>query len=106
MKSESRFGLQPETIEKLIQVLSRNERVEQVVIYGSRAKGTYRNGSDIDLTMKGKYLEWKDLQEIEQAIDDLSLPYKIDLSIYEQIDNKELREHIDRCGKEFLVNDC
>jgi predicted nucleotidyltransferase len=100
-KREPRFGLQPETIEKLNQVFQKNATVDQVLIYGSRSKGTYRNGSDIDLTMKGKHLEWKDLQQIEQEIDDLLLPYKVDLSIYEQIDNKELRDHIDRCGKIF-----
>ena len=48
-------------------------------------------------------MEWRDLLEIEQAIDDLTLPYKVDLSIYDQIDNKELKAHIDRCGKTFDI---
>jgi predicted nucleotidyltransferase len=101
LNRDQRFGLQLETIEKLTQIFSQNPRVEQVLIYGSRAKGNYRTGSDIDLTMKGRRLEWKDLQEIEQKIDDLLLPYKVDLSLYEQIDNSELLEHIDRWGAEF-----
>lgn len=101
-KPELRFGLQPETINKLVSVFRNNPRVEQVLIYGSRAKGNYRNGSDLDLTMKGKELEWNDLLAIEQAIEELSLPYKVDLSIYDQIDNSDLRAHIDRCGKPFM----
>lgn len=105
VRRKPRFGLKPEVVEKPTQVFRQNARVEQVLIYGSRAKGNYRSGSDIDLTIKGKRLEWKDLQAIEQAIDNLLLPYKVDLSLYEQIDNKELLEHIDRWGVEFKADE-
>ena len=100
---DPQFGLQPKLIEKLLLIFRNNPRIETVLVYGSRAKGTYRNESDIDLTMKGEKLEWRDLLEIEQAIDDLTLPYKVDLSIYDQIDNRELKAHIDRCGKTFSI---
>ena len=101
---ENRFGLQPDVITKLLQVFEKYPRVEKVLIYGSRAKGNYRPGSDIDLTLKGKQLKWNDLLSIELEIDELLLPYKVDLSLYNEIDNKDLIDHIDRCGVEFYYN--
>jgi predicted nucleotidyltransferase len=100
-KEHVRFGLRPEVIDKLQRVFHRYPRVEQVLIYGSRAMGNYQPGSDIDLTLKGKYLKWNDLQSIELEIDELLLPYKVDLSLYNQIDNKALIEHIDRYGRDL-----
>jgi predicted nucleotidyltransferase len=75
-----------------------------VLIHGSRAMGACRPGSDIDLTLKGRQLQWNDLQSIELEIDKLLLPYKVDLSLYEQIDNKELIDHIDRWCADFNWN--
>ncbi len=98
MADQDRFGLKLEVLEKLINVFIKHPDIQQVIVYGSRAKGNYRAGSDIDMTMKGSRLEWSDLHVIEQEIDDLMLPYKVDLSIYNQIDNAELREHIERRG--------
>jgi len=97
----TRYGLKPEVIDNLLQVFQRYPKVEKVLIYGSRAMGNFRPGSDIDLTLKGKQLQWNDLQSIELEIDELLLPYKIDLSLYDQIDNQELIDHIDRWGAEF-----
>ena len=98
---ETRFGLMPDVIDKLHQVFQRYPKVEEVLIYGSRAMGNYRPGSDIDLTLKGSQLQWNDLQSIESEIDELLLPYKVDLSLYDHIDNEELIDHIDRWAVEF-----
>ena len=95
------FGLPVTVMERLRKVFAANNKVEEVRVYGSRAKGTYRPGSDIDLTMFGNALQWGDLQATELAIDELDLPYKIDLSLYALIDNSDLREHIDKVGKLF-----
>jgi len=73
--------------------------VTEVVLYGSRAKGNYRSGSDIDLTMKGEGLNLKLLNKIANDLDDLLLPYTFDLSILAQIDNRDLIAHISRVGK-------
>jgi predicted nucleotidyltransferase len=67
-------------------------------VYGSRAKGTYRRGSDIDLTLKGELLDFAELMQIEDQIDDLLLPYTVDLSEYRQLSNPDLLDHIDRVG--------
>lgn len=69
------FGLKEHTIEKINGVFAQFPAVEQVMLYGSRAKGTYRRGSDIDLTLLGTDLNLKILFRIETALDDLLLPY-------------------------------
>ncbi len=70
-------------------------------MYGSRAKGNYSAGSDIDITLKGEELDLEQLNKINIDLDDLLLPYTFDLSILHQISNPELIEHIERVGKFF-----
>jgi len=100
-KPESDFGLSNEVISRIQSVFSENPAVEEVILYGSRAKGNFRPASDIDLTVKGADVTWHDLQTIERKIDDLLLPYKVDLSLFRQIDNENLIEHINRVGMTF-----
>jgi predicted nucleotidyltransferase len=97
-----RFGLKETTIAKINGIFARYPEVEKAILYGSRAKGNYRVGSDIDLTLIGdETLSYNKLVRIETEIDDLLLPYKIDLSLYRQIENPDLLAHIDRVGKVF-----
>jgi len=70
-------------------------------LYGSRAKGNYKPGSVIDLTLKGYGLDLKLINKISIALDDLLLPYTFDLSIYDSIDAPALIEHIRRVGIVF-----
>jgi len=100
-KIESAFGLSSKAISRIRQVFAEIPAVEKVVIYGSRAKGDYRPESDIDLTIIGSAVTWHDLQTIERKIDDLLLPYKVDLSLHDHIDNENLIDHIKRVGKVF-----
>jgi len=95
------FGLSDHTIEAIQNVLRDYPQVQKAVLYGSRAMGNYRPGSDIDLTLLGPYLDLTTLHKIEDELDDLLLPYKIDLSIYHQIKNPEFLDHINRVGKVF-----
>ena len=96
-----RFGLPLTTVEKICGVLAQHPQVEKAVLYGSRAKGNYKNGSDIDLTLAGDGLGFDELLKIMGELDDLLLPYTIDLSILHMIDHEGLREHIQRVGQEF-----
>lgn len=100
-EARDRFGLKPHTISAIQRVFAQHPQLERAVLYGSRAKGNYRPGSDIDLTLFGESLTYADLCRIETEIDDLLLPYTLDLSLYAQIDNADLREHIKRVGLEF-----
>ena len=96
-----RFGLKESTISAIQGVLKQHPEVDRALLYGSRAKGNYRKGSDIDLTLVGEALTYSLLNRIETEIDDLLLPYTLDLSVFAQIDNPELIEHIRRVGKVF-----
>lgn len=84
-------GLSDHVLERLRGVFATCSAVEDAVLYGSRAMGTARAGSDIDLTLKGRDLTHRDLLELANRLDDLLLPYKIDLSLYDRIDNPALR---------------
>jgi uncharacterized protein len=95
------YGLKKETIEKINQIFARHMAVEKVFLYGSRAKGNYKKGSDIDLSLIGENLNLILLNKISLDLDDLLLPYKIDLSIYNQITNSDLVDHISRVKKIF-----
>lgn len=95
------FGLSETTINKINDVLASYSSIEQAILYGSRAKGSFRTGSDIDLTLKGDGLNFSTVQKIETDLDDLFLPYKIDLSIFTDITNPDLVDHINRVGVVF-----
>lgn len=96
------FGLAPSAILKIKMVLSHYPQVEKAILYGSRAKGNYKTGSDIDLTLHGgKDLTLDVLYRILDEFDDLLLPYTIDLSIFADIGDPDVIEHILRVGVIF-----
>ncbi|MEA3544538.1 MAG: nucleotidyltransferase domain-containing protein, partial [Thermodesulfobacteriota bacterium] len=92
----------PETaVQKICSIFSHYPEIEHVLLYGSRAMGTWRNGSDIDLCIVGEKLGFSEMLAIENEIDDLMLPWKVDLSLRHQLENSELLDHILRVGKVF-----
>jgi uncharacterized protein len=94
-----KFGLEESNIEQIKDVFSRYRQVERAVLYGSRAKGNYKAGSDIDLTLiGGEDLDLKVLFRIMDDIDDLLLPYSFDISLFRSITDPDVRDHIDRFG--------
>lgn len=92
-----RFGLKEEIIKAINDVFLSYPQIEKAVVFGSRAKGNYRDGSDIDICLLGN-IDFVLLQNIEISLDALNLPYTIDLVVYENIQNEELKGHIDRVG--------
>jgi predicted nucleotidyltransferase len=97
-----KFGLTESTIEKICGVFAGYPQVEKAVLYGSRAKGNYKNGSDIDLTLHGGAdLTRNVLYRIMDDLDDLLLPYTIDVSIFSAISDADVIEHIQRVGVTF-----
>ncbi len=97
------FGLPDKVVESIRNVFAGFPEIEKAIIYGSRAKGNYKNGSDIDLTFFGENLTFQDLFRIEGKLDELFLPYTFDLSIFESIENENLKQHINRVGKIFYL---
>jgi predicted nucleotidyltransferase len=97
--TNEKYGIPEDSLEKLLGVISREPRVEGIVLYGSRAKGTFRSGSDIDLCLDAPDLDYPSLMRMENELDDLLLPWKIDLAVRQRIDNLDLVSHIERVGK-------
>jgi predicted nucleotidyltransferase len=95
------FGLSQSTIAILHKIFKRYTGLEKVILYGSRAKGNYKTGSDIDLTLVGEALSLDDMMNIKRDLDDSSLPYMVDVSLFHQLDNESLRDHIQRVGVVF-----
>jgi len=92
------YGLKDIELQKLSEVFASKERIERVVLYGSRAKGNYKPFSDVDITLIGQELTHTDLNRISLAIDDLLLPYQFDISIFRALKNENLIAHIHRVG--------
>lgn len=99
---KNNFGLKVSIVEQIKEVFTHYPQIIEVIIYGSRAMGNYKNGSDIDLTFKGDDLNLTIINKIDIELDDLLLPYTFDLSIYHHIDNPDLIDHINRVGKVFF----
>ena len=96
-----KFGLRNDIIKQVNYIFARYPQIEKAIIYGSRAKGNYKTGSDIDLSLTGEDLSLSLIHAIELEIDDLLLPYTFDISIFNQISNPDLIEHINRAGLDF-----
>lgn len=96
-----KFGLNNNTIDKINKVFVSCKQINKAIIYGSRAKGNYKNGSDIDLVLQGENIDFQILNKIINDIDELLLPYSFDISTFDSITNTDLIEHINRVGKVF-----
>jgi uncharacterized protein len=88
-----------EVLEEIQKVFISYENIEQVKVFGSRAKGVAKPGSDFDLAIFGDNISVTDLLAIYVQLDNLDLPWRFDLVIYNQIENQAVKEHIDRVGK-------
>lgn len=92
------YGLQESDVEKIINVFKVNKNIDKAILFGSRAIKKFSEGSDIDIAIKGNNLKLNDILDISIAIDELYLPYKFDIVIYDRIKEPALLEHIDRVG--------
>ncbi len=92
------FGLTPHALQLICGVFARHAAIDEVRIFGSRAKGSHRPESDIDLALFGR-IDPKVVAAVAGELDELSLPYRFDVQAYGRIVNSALREHIDRVGQ-------
>jgi predicted nucleotidyltransferase len=100
-KMAMRFGLKDDTIQQINGVFAKYPQVEKAILYGSRAKGDFKRGSDIDLTLFGDGLNLFVVNKILIDLDELLLAYTFDISIFKQISNPDLVQHIERVGVVF-----
>ena len=92
------YGLTDSELKQLCDIFADHPHVGQAILYGSRAKGNYKPFSDVDITLVGHELTREDLNDILWAVDDLLLPYQVDLSIFHKLKNEALIDHIRRRG--------
>ena len=95
------YGLSDDTVRDLCSIFRRYKNISKVIIFGSRAKGNYRPGSDIDLALVGDGIDCREIMCILDDIDDTGLLYKVDLLDYASISGNPIGRHIDRVGKIF-----
>ncbi|NCA21462.1 MAG: nucleotidyltransferase domain-containing protein [Crocinitomicaceae bacterium] len=93
------FGLNENNIKLITSVFQKYPTINEVVIYGSRAKGNYTERSDIDLVVKNSPIERHVISNILMDLNDSDLPYLLDIQNFEEIKNQQLLEHINRVGQ-------
>ena len=100
--NKTKHGLPQSVVEDMCAVFACYPQVEKVLLYGSRAKGNYKNGSDIDLTIcDNGEMTLRHVSKILDDMDELLLPYMLDLSLLKQIDDADVLEHVRRVGVLF-----
>jgi len=94
------FGLTENTVKFIHSVFEKHKAVKTILIFGSRAKGNYENGSDIDLAVENE-ISTEELTKIQNELENLDLLYKVDIVPYQEVKNTALGQHIDRVKKIF-----
>ncbi len=93
------FGLKNGDLAAIIAIIAKYGEVEKAYIFGSRAKGNYKNGSDVDIALKGEKITFQTISGISYELNEETLmPYHFDVLNYHALDNRELISHIDRVG--------
>ena len=93
------FGLKESDIFQICSTLAIHNDVDEAILFGSRAKGTYKKGSDVDIALKGASINLSTVNSISFTLNEESLmPYKFDILNYQTIQNQELLHHIERVG--------
>ena len=95
------YGINNNDYNEILNILNSNKRIKSALLFGSRAKGTEKPGSDIDIALKGTGLDISDIIELKVLIDSTSIPNMVDLLIYDNISEPMLKDHIDRVGIEI-----
>ena len=86
---------------EVFRILSAHPQITLVFVFGSRAKGTFHNGSDLDLVIMNDNVEPKTVDQVIGAFNESSLPFSVDLVQYHALTHDSFKSHIDRVGKVF-----
>lgn len=98
----NQFGISEKSFNLLLEAFAKFPQIEEVIIFGSRAKGNFKKGSDIDLAIKGEKCNASLALDLNTYInEELPIPYMVDIVDYGSLQHQELREHIDRVGMLF-----
>lgn len=95
------FGLSRHVINQVMSIFASIPKIKRVLVFGSRALERHREGSDIDLAIEGENLSLVDVLDVRVKLEDLELPYEFDVVVLDDSVETELRNHIDRAGREL-----
>jgi predicted nucleotidyltransferase len=102
---KNKFGLLENDMNEIVDVLSQFSSIEKAVLFGSRAKGNFKNGSDIDIAIFGNDLNSDiDYKISYQLNEETNMPYKFDILIFNKIQEAALIDHISRIGIEIYTS--
>jgi len=98
------YGLLEKDMDYIIKALKQLDEIDCAILYGSRAMGNYKKGSDVDIAIRGEKVTEKTIFELDDLLNEVyPLPYFFDIVHFENLTNQDLIEHIERCGKILFV---
>lgn len=92
------YGLHTEQLIEIQHTIAGNPNVTEAILFGSRAKGNQRSGSDVDIVLKGDQLTFDDILNIGVQFEESYLPFTFDVILFDHIKESELLDHIERVG--------
>jgi predicted nucleotidyltransferase len=96
--SPSKLGLKPHQLQLILDAVNQQKSVKHAWLFGSRALGTHKDSSDVDIALEGAEISIKVLADLLEALEQSSLPYKVDLVVKNKIVSQELLNHINEYG--------
>ena len=94
------YGIYDKSFNLILKCIKDTGQVKKIILFGSRAMGNYKKGSDIDIAIQGDNVDYNTITEINTTLNQkLEIPYHVDIVYYNQINNIELKKHIDTFGK-------
>ncbi|HHX60200.1 MAG TPA: nucleotidyltransferase domain-containing protein [Epulopiscium sp.] len=93
------YGLLDRDLKFILEAIGKHAEIEEVIIFGSRAMGNYKKGSDIDLALKGEKVSGKVVRRLSDDLEEeYPLPYFFDIVSYNDIADEAFKNHIDTIG--------
>ncbi len=103
MTNNEKFGLSQKSLSEVIGVFRNYMEIDEAKLFGSRAMGNFKNGSDIDIAILGDAISLSLILKLKNDFEESSLPYFVDIVNYNSISNPELKRHIDQNGITLYV---
>lgn len=98
------LGLSKKELSTLHEVFTKFDAIEEVILFGSRARGTHQKASDVDLAIKGKNIDINTLSKLRYTLEEeTNLPYFFDVVIYDKIKDDALKRAIDEGGEKIYA---
>ena len=91
--------LSPRYRQRLVELLAAEPGVRRIILFGSRARGDARQGSDVDLAIEGEHLSSAELAAMQERLEESTIPYRVDLLLLDEGCDPRLRERIEREGR-------